>query len=170
MRKFILRCLIVVILTQTFFSVNSYAKTYNRHVSIPSALINKPDINKYVDGETLNAKINSQSLKLLVAKKRETIIKGLSWRDKIPFDGMIFFFDKPRKASFWMRGMKFPLDIVWVQNNIIVGVTENVKPEPGVPEKNLKLYPSPAEVDAVIELSAGRAKQLNIKEGNILIL
>jgi uncharacterized membrane protein (UPF0127 family) len=49
---------------------------------------------------------------------------------KIPFDGMIFFFDKPLKVSFWMRGMNFPLDIVWVRNNVILGVTENVKPEP----------------------------------------
>jgi uncharacterized membrane protein (UPF0127 family) len=69
-----------------------------------------------------------------------------------------------------MGGMNFPLDIVWVQNNVVVGVTENVKPEPGVPEAKLKTYPSSSEIDTVIELSAGRAKQLNIKEGNILIL
>ncbi|MDR1523451.1 MAG: DUF192 domain-containing protein, partial [Endomicrobium sp.] len=70
----------------------------------------------------------------------------------------------------WMKDMKFSLDIVWVQNNVIVGVTENIKPELGVPVERLKTYPSPTQVDTVIELSAGRTKELNIKEGNILIL
>jgi uncharacterized membrane protein (UPF0127 family) len=169
MNKNYLRLLTVVILIQALFSVNSFSK-YNSYVSLPSVLVNKQNIDEYVDGGTLNAEINGKSLKLVVAKKRETVIRGLSLERKIPFDGMIFFFGKPRKVSFWMRGMNFPLDIVWVQNNVVVGVTENVKPEPGVPEERLKTYPSPSEVDTVIELSAGRAKQLKIKEGSILTI
>jgi uncharacterized membrane protein (UPF0127 family) len=155
---------------QIFLGTNLHARTYNSYVSLPNSLINKPDINEYTDGGALNADINGQNLKLVVAKKPETVIKGLSWRKKIPFDGMIFFFDKPLKVSFWMRGMNFPLDIVWVRNNVILGVTENVKPEPGVPEEKLKTYPATGEANIVIELSAGRVKELKIKEGNILIL
>ncbi|MDR2457134.1 MAG: DUF192 domain-containing protein [Clostridiales Family XIII bacterium] len=164
-----LRFFFVVILMQMLFSINSYA-VYERYVSLPSVLIGDPDIDEYVDNKPLNVEMNGQKLKLIVAKEHDTMIKGLSWRKKIPFDGMIFFFDKPMKISFWMRGMNFPIDIVWVSNNIVIGVTENAKPEPGVPEEDLKLYTPPAKVDIVIELSAGQAKQLNIKEGNILIL
>jgi uncharacterized membrane protein (UPF0127 family) len=169
MKKFIFSLLLFSFI-QIFFDTNLYAKIYNSYVSLPNSLINKADINEYNDGGTLNADINGQNLKLVVAKNLETVIKGLSWRKKIPFDGMIFFFDKPLKISFWMRGMNFPLDIVWVRNNVILGVTENIKPEPGVSEEKLKTYPAPGEVDIVIELSAGRAKELKIKEGNILIL
>jgi uncharacterized membrane protein (UPF0127 family) len=162
-KKFILKALFVAILMQMFFYVNS----------LPSILINKifiPDVDEYTDNEPLDVEINGQNLKLVVAKKHDTIIKGLSWREKIPFDGMIFFFYKPKNVSFWMRGMNFPIDIVWVSNNVIIGVSENVKPEPGVCQEDLKLYPPPAKVDTVIELSAGKAKQLNIKKGNVLIL
>ncbi|MDR2251703.1 MAG: DUF192 domain-containing protein [Endomicrobium sp.] len=169
-KKYILMFLVVTIFVQTPFGINSYAKTYNSCVSLPSTIVSNPNIEEYVDGEILNAYINGERLKLFVAKERDTIIKGLSGINKIPFDGMIFLFGKARKISFWMKDMKFSLDIVWVQNNVIVGVTENIKPEPGVPVERLKTYPSPTEVDTVIELSAGRAKQLNIKEGNILIL
>jgi uncharacterized membrane protein (UPF0127 family) len=169
MEGFVLRFFFVIILMQMIFSADSYA-VYERLVSLPSVLISKPDIDKYVDNKPLNVEINGKKLKLIVAKKPDTMVKGLSWIKKIPFDGMIFFFGESIEISFWMRGMNFPIDIVWVSNNIIIGVTENAKPEPGVPEKALKLYPSPGKVDMVIELSAGRAKQLNIKEGNILIL
>ena len=168
--KYIFMLLVVAILVQTPFGINSYAKTYNSYISLPSTLVNKPNIDEYADGSALNVEINGQILKLVVAKERNAIIKGLSGRNKIPFDGMIFFFGKERKVSFWMKDMKFSLDIVWVKNNVIVGITENIKPEPGVPEERLKTYPPPTKIDTVIELSAGRAKQLNIKEGNILIL
>ncbi|MDR1474788.1 MAG: DUF192 domain-containing protein [Endomicrobium sp.] len=170
MKKFIFSIILLFSIQQIFLGTNLYAKTYDSYVSLPNSLISKLDINKYNDGDTLNADINGQNLKLVIAKDRETIIRGLSWREKIPFDGMIFFFDKLLKVSFWMKGMNFPLDIVWVRNNVILEVTENVKPEPGVPEEKLKTYSSSGEVDIVIELSAGRAKELKIKEGNILIL
>jgi uncharacterized membrane protein (UPF0127 family) len=170
MEKFILKVLFVVILMQMFVDINSYAKTYERHVSLPNTLISKLDIDKYIDNEPLNVEINGNKLKLIVAKKHDTMIKGLSWREKIPFDGMMFLFDLPEKIPFWMRGMNFPIDIVWVSNNVVIGVSENVKPEPGVAEKDLKRYLPPAEVNTVIELNSGRAKQLNIKKGNIIIL
>jgi uncharacterized membrane protein (UPF0127 family) len=163
MEGFALRFFFIVMLIQIIFN----AAVYSQYVSSSGILIDKLYL---IDNEPLNVEINGQNLKLIVAKEHDTVIKGLSWRKKIPFDGMMFFFDKPIKISFWMRGMNFPIDIVWVSNNVVIGVTQNAKPEPGVAEKNLKLYSPPAEVDMVIELSAGRAKQLNIKAGNILIL
>jgi uncharacterized membrane protein (UPF0127 family) len=168
MKKFMFN-LSLLFFVQIFPDTNLHAKTYNSYIPLPNSLVGKPDIGKYSDGDILSADINGQNLQLVIAKDSETIIKGLSWRKKIPFDGMIFFFDKPLRVSFWMRGMNFPLDIVWVRNNVILGVTENVKPEPSMPEEKLKTYPAPGEVDMVIELGAGRAKELKIKEGNIVI-
>ncbi len=40
--------------------------------------------------------------------------KGLSGRDSLPADhGMLFVFDTEDYRSFWMNGMRFPLDIIW---------------------------------------------------------
>lgn len=44
--------------------------------------------------------------------------KGLSGRDSLPSDhGMLFVFDSEGYWSFWMEGMKFPLDIIWFNSN-----------------------------------------------------
>jgi hypothetical protein len=40
-------------------------------------------------GHSLNIEINSQILKLVVAKECDTIIKGISGKNKIPFNVMI---------------------------------------------------------------------------------
>ena len=43
--------------------------------------------------------------------------------------GMLFVFDRPDSYGFWMRDMKFPIDIIWVDNNYnIVDVKENAEP------------------------------------------
>ncbi len=44
--------------------------------------------------------------------------KGLSGRDSLPADhGMLFVFDTEDYWSFWMNGMRFPLDIIWFNSN-----------------------------------------------------
>jgi hypothetical protein len=81
MKKFIFSFLLLFFM-QIFLGTNLHARTYNSYVSLPNSLINKPDINEYTDGGTLNADTNGQNLKLVVAKNPETVIKGLSWRKK----------------------------------------------------------------------------------------
>jgi uncharacterized protein len=45
-------------------------------------------------------------------------IKGLSIKDHLRENqGMLFMFDTPGKYDFWMKDMKFPLDIIWLDNN-----------------------------------------------------
>jgi len=55
---------------------------------------------------------------------------GLSGRDSLLRGrGMLFVFDKPGNYGFWMKDMKFPIDIIWIDSDMrIVGVEENVSP------------------------------------------
>jgi len=93
--------------------------------------------------------------------------KGLSGREKLgDSEAMLFVFRKPSLRVFWMRGMKIPIDIVWIKGNIIIGITENVFPEPGVSYLKLKRYPSPSAADMVLEVGAGAAKKMNINVGD----
>jgi uncharacterized membrane protein (UPF0127 family) len=96
------------------------------------------------------------------AQKKET---GLSGRACIgPDQGMLFVFSKPDKYDFWMKDMKFPIDIVWLnENKMVIDVTPELSPSTypkTFTSKDLSKY--------VLELQAGRAQQLNIGEGTQL--
>ncbi|HEY6658156.1 MAG TPA: DUF192 domain-containing protein [Nitrososphaeraceae archaeon] len=44
-------------------------------------------------------------------------------------EGMLFFLGDPTKASFWMKNMHFPIDIIWLDENFsIVHIEKELKP------------------------------------------
>ncbi len=93
--------------------------------------------------------------------------RGLSGRERLAADeGMLFRFDAPARQSFWMRGMKIPIDIVWIAGGEVAGVEEHAEPEPGVPLWRLKTYTSPEPVAEVLELVAGTVTRLGIARGD----
>ena len=56
--------------------------------------------------------------------------KGLSIKDSLnENEGMLFIFESPQKYSFWMKDMKFPIDIIWInQTGKIVHIEKNLPP------------------------------------------
>ncbi len=56
--------------------------------------------------------------------------KGLSIKNTLnENDGMLFIFHTPSDYSFWMKDMKFPLDIMWINSNYeIVHIEKNLQP------------------------------------------
>lgn len=92
-------------------------------------------------------------VKVDIVTTPEAQFQGLSGRKSLCANcGMLFKFDDKAKRTFVMRNMKFPLDILWISDGIIVGAEENVKPEG---EKYLTEYISPLPVNNVLELPAG---------------
>jgi len=78
-----------------------------------------------------------------------------------PDRGMIFPFDPPRDASFWMKNTLIPLDMIFVRaDGSIANIAENTVP--------LSLEPVNSEgvVGAVLEIPGGRAAELGIKPGD----
>lgn len=75
-------------------------------------------------------KIKDASIAVELADTWRKRARGLSGRATLPADqGMLFIFNRPDFYSFWMRGMKFPIDIIWIDENLrIVGVDKNVSP------------------------------------------
>jgi uncharacterized protein len=55
---------------------------------------------------------------------------GLSVKDSMnETEGMLFLLEDPTKASFWMKNMHFPIDIIWLDENFsIVHIEEELKP------------------------------------------
>ena len=89
---------------------------------------------------------------------------GLGGRPSMATDhGMIFVFDKPGIYPFWMKGMHFKLDIIWISQGIVQEVVpmnppvnDNVFPDTHVPVH---------QADHVLEVNEGVAQELGIKRG-----
>ena len=109
--------------------------------------------------------INNKKIELLIANNDYLRQKGLSDRESIPENtAMLFVFDKADKYGFWMKDMKFPLDIVWLnEKKEIVYLLQNIKPD---------TYPDTFfPIDNamyIIEFNAGFSEKNNIKVGNVL--
>ncbi len=83
--------------------------------------------------------------------------RGLGDRDGLePGTGMLFVFDSASPRSFWMKGMRFCLDIIWIENGAIQGAAESVCPDPaGTEDADRPSYVSPVPVSYVLEVPAG---------------
>lgn len=112
-------------------------------------------------------KIREQTIVVDIVKNPEARAKGLSGRAELAVnEGMLFLFDEPQYYPFWMKDMRFPIDIVWIAENTIVGFEERVPPEPGLPDRALTNYVPPVPVDKVLELAAGRVSLLRAAVGD----
>lgn len=113
--------------------------------------------------------INGVNLKVEVADTQAKRSKGLSGRQTLASDeGMLFVFPKPDKYQFWMKGLTFPLDFVWIRGEKVVDLLENIPPPASEQTESLPIYQSKQDADQVLEINAGMIRNLNIKVGDIV--
>lgn len=97
-----------------------------------------------------------------LARTGEEQATGLMNRSTLaPDRGMVFPFEPPREASFWMKNTLIPLDMIFVRaDGRIANIEANTVP--------LSLDPvySAGTVVAVLEIAGGRAAELDIKPGD----
>lgn len=82
---------------------------------------------------------------------------GLGDRDGLtPGTGMLFVFPEPTPETFWMYGMRFCLDIIWINDGVVTGAAESACPSPiSTDVADLPRSPSPGQVQYVLEVPAG---------------
>ena len=91
---------------------------------------------------------------------------GLGYRDSMAQDhGMLFPYDHPEQYSFWMKGMRFPLDMIWIRDKTIIDITKNI---PIATSDYLPTYSPHVPADKVLEVNAGTTDRLNIKVGDAI--
>jgi uncharacterized membrane protein (UPF0127 family) len=99
--------------------------------------------------------IKGKRVSLEIADTPRKQQKGLGERDSLAWNhGMYFEYPTPAFPTFWMKGMRFPIDIVWLRNDRIVDLHVNVPFEKGGNGPTVR--PS-VLVDAVLEVPAGYA-------------
>lgn len=112
------------------------------------------------------ALINGHTIRLSLAITGTEKEKGLGYRDSLPSDaGMLFVYQHKDRYGFWMKGMRFPLDFIWIDGTKVVGLSQNI-PAPAN-ESSEPVSVAPKEpVDKVLEVNAGVIESLGIRVGD----
>lgn len=102
------------------------------------------------------------TVELAVTPKEQQ--KGLGFRDSLDTDtGMFFVYQTAQTYGFWMKGMRFPIDIIWIRDQNIVDISKNV---PVATESSLPTYSPKVPANKVLEVNAGIAEKLGIQVGD----
>lgn len=89
------------------------------------------------------------------AATQESRVRGLSFRQSLePGTGMLFVFAVPEQAGFWMKDMRFPIDIVYIRNGVVDSIALDRQPGDLTP-----VY-SVGTIDRVLEVNAGEARDI----------
>jgi uncharacterized protein len=83
---------------------------------------------------------------------------GLMFRPSLAADrGMLFIFEEPAFHGIWMKNCKFPIDILWLDDQRkVVHLAENVPPCKAEP---CPVYEPLRRASYVVELNAGEARR-----------
>lgn len=109
--------------------------------------------------------VGSKTYQLIVSDTNAERTKGLGYRSTLPSnEGMLFIFNSSAKLCFWMKGMQFPLDMVWLNSNKqIVYLKSQISPKT-YPE----IFCSSESAQYVIELNAGQAQAADLRDSETL--
>lgn len=116
---------------------------------------------------TSSVTIRDHKIFIELALTNEEKQNGLSNRKSLPQDqGMLFLMNEPAYHGFWMQGMRFPLDFIWISGKTVVDISENV-PSPISNEPPVSLKPR-VPADKVLEVNAGVIKRISIQVGDTI--
>lgn len=109
--------------------------------------------------------VNNFDLTVYLAMNNKQIIKGLVIKNQLKEnEGMLFVYQQPAKYRFSMRGMKFPIDIIWLNNaRKVIHIEHSLEPCPSDSDCP-KFIPTAAAL-YVLETIAGFSNKHDVKIG-----
>lgn len=112
----------------------------------------------------VNVTVNGIKLVADIAETNDQRAKGLSVKDTLnENEAMLFVFSTAREYPFWMKDMKFPIDIIWIsENHEVVYVEDSL--EPCIPDSFCPTYKPDRNSLYVLETVAGFAQKYNVTE------
>lgn len=99
-----------------------------------------------------------------IADDPSEMARGLMHRETLPKSaGMLFIYPEAGPVSFWMRNTLIPLDMIFLgSDGVVRRVHENAVP---LDETSI---PGGDDIQYVLEINGGLARQLGIEEGSEL--
>ena len=117
--------------------------------------------------------IGGASFTVDLADTPEKRFQGLSGREILEEGtGMLFVFQEERQHTFWMKDMRFPLDMIWITAECTIADIIADVPNPPPDQKNgaLPTYSPSAPGTFVLELNAGVAAASGLQTGDQMTL
>ena len=112
--------------------------------------------------------IGDHQVRVEIADNYKTREKGLSGRKSLADgQGMLFIFSDYGRHAFWMKEMNFPLDLIWLRDNRVIGFEPDLPPGGLLP---LKDYRPLEDINWVLEVPAGFIAKNNIKIGDSAVI
>ena len=134
-----------MVLALSFKTENSHHRTYEEN--------------------TIPLSIGQATLSVYVADTGILREKGLGGRESLSEGyGMLFIFEKADFQSFWMKDMKFPIDIIWIDETKRVVFVKNKVSPASYPET----FSPKVSAKYVLETPAGFSEKNRLKVGDMV--
>lgn len=117
------------------------------------------------DNPLVRLRLGETVVQAEVVASPEKLYLGLGGRRHLPWGtGMLFVLPSREVQTFCMRGMLIPIDIIWIDQNRVIGWHENLQPQdPGT-------FTSPGPVNLVLEVPAGFVAATGLRVGTKLTM
>ena len=114
--------------------------------------------------------INNRDFVVEVVSGADEKRQGLSGRESLVEDhGMLFIYDEKEVLDFWMKDMSFDIDLLWIDDQKVVGVERfMLAPDVDTADNELRRYNSLQAIDKVLEFPAGTIDEYSIQVGDII--
>jgi uncharacterized membrane protein (UPF0127 family) len=155
----------LIILSLIYLLVGQFKSfVYQPVASMKNAIVAEQRQDNKIEQDIKKVKINNTIFNTILAKTEQERENGLSNRLNLAKDfGMLFMMPQKGIYPFWMKDMDFALDFVWIDDNKIVQIDQNISLD-NLPMPNSIQTMVP--IDKVLELNAGACKESNIKVGD----
>lgn len=116
-----------------------------------------------VTWESRLVQVNEKPLRVFIADTPTRQAQGLGGWETLPDDaGMLFEMSETARHTFWMKGMRFPIDLIFIREHRVVDLVTLSPPALG----QIPVAYTPIEAaDRVLELHAGGAERYGLQQG-----
>lgn len=118
-----------------------------------------------IDGKEVSAKIGDSKLNLMVQSTPDSMSSGYSkFKEPKDEEGLLFVYDQEMPLEFWMKGVNFPLDIMFFDSmmNLVNHLT--MDPCGDLKDEDLPIYRSSGPARFAVEVKSGWCKSNNINK------